>query len=58
MKKDMVMKKIYITPQTYALQLKAVQLLQVSSATLTNQEIESSDGFGSRGGGDFWDDEE
>lgn len=52
----MIMKKIYITPQTDVLRIEAVRLLSGSAKLDQNQEITNSDGFGSRGG--YWDDED
>ena len=51
------MKKRYISPETVAVKMETANMIALS-ATLSTQQIESSDDFGARGGGGGWDDED
>lgn len=52
------MKKRYISPNTETIQIETTRMIALSGELDNTKSINSSDGFGSRGGGDFWDDEE
>ena len=54
------MKKRYFAPQTEIIVVSTSAIMQASNATLDKtQEITTTEGFGSRRGGEsFWDDEE
>lgn len=54
-------KKEYITPQLQVVKIHTAKVIAISSARLSTEveyQIQSSDDFGSRRGGDLWDDED
>ena len=52
------MKKTYMTPSTKNVKVGVSRMVCVSGTLDKTQTIDNASGFGSRQGGDFWDDEE
>ena len=57
-KKKTTMKKIYNSPKIFVVKVESNQMICESAVLDKSQSITNSEGFGSRGGGSFWDDDE